>query len=60
LDQPTAPVVIAEDDNPNLKKMNVKSENISEILGILGKAGVLSNFGVKQTVTTEVVVRDDD
>jgi hypothetical protein len=60
LDQPTTPVVIAEDDNPNLKKMNVKSENISEILGILGKAGVLSNFGVKQTVTTEVVVRDDD
>lgn len=51
-----------DDDNPDLKKMDVKTENISEILGILGKAGVLNNIGVRQTTTTttEVVVKDDD
>jgi hypothetical protein len=61
LDQPdvSAPVIVDE-SNPNLKKMDVKTENISEILGVLGKAGVLGNFGVKQTVTTEVVVKDDE
>lgn len=50
---------LVDDQNPNLKKMDVKSENISEILQILGKAGALNNVGVRQTVTTEVVVKDD-
>lgn len=63
LDQPTAPqLVLNEDDNPDLKKMDVKTENISEILKVLGGAGVLNNFGVRQTTTTttEVVVQDED
>lgn len=53
-------VKVIDDENPDLKKMDVKTENISEILGVLSKAGVLNNFGVKQTVTTEVVVKGDE
>lgn len=48
-----------DDTNPELKKVDIKTENISEILSILGKAGVLNNIGVRQTVTTEVVVKDE-
>jgi hypothetical protein len=50
---------LVDADDPNLKKMEVKSESIGEILQILGKAGALSNIGVRQTVTTEVVVKDE-
>lgn len=55
-------VAAVPDEDLNLKKMDVKSENINEIIGILGKAGVLNNFGVRQTTTTttEVVVQGDD
>lgn len=60
LDQPpTADLTIVDDSNPDLRKTNVKTENISEVVDILAKAGVLGNFGVRQTVTTEVVVKDD-
>lgn len=45
------------DENPNLRKTDVKTSDIGEILGILGKAGVMGDFGVKQTTTTEVVVK---
>lgn len=51
---------ISDDENGELKKSNVKTENITDIVAILSAAGVLNNFGVKQTVTTEVVVQDDD
>lgn len=57
------PVVAAahpDDENPDLKKMDVKTDNITEILKVLGGAGVLNNLGIRQTVTTEVVVKDDD
>lgn len=51
--------LVAEDDNPNLKKTDVKSSDITEILSVLSGAGLLNNAGVRQTVTTEVVVKDD-
>lgn len=50
---------IGEDENPNLKKTDVKSSDIQEILSVLNGAGLLKNAGVRQTVTTEVVVKDD-
>lgn len=55
-------VITSVDDNPELKKVDVDSGNIKEILQVLGGAGVLSNFGVRQTTTTttEVVVQDED
>lgn len=54
--------VFVEEGNTELKKTEVKTENISEILKILGGAGVLNgnNMGVRQTVTTEVVVKGDE
>lgn len=48
------------DDNPDLKDADVKTSDINEIVKILGAAGVLGNAGVRQTVTTEVVVKDGD
>lgn len=49
----------ADDGNPDLKKDVTKSENIGEIVEILQKAGLLG-VGVRQTVTTEVVMKKDD
>lgn len=48
------------DDNPALKKATTKTDDLSEVIGILGKAGILGNFGIKQTTTTEVVVKEGD
>lgn len=53
-----SPVSLFEDDNPNLKKANVKSSDIGEIVKILAGAGALDNVGIRQTVTTEVVKKD--
>lgn len=47
------------DENPNLRKSEVKTSDIGEIIKILGAAGVMGDFGVKQTTTTEVVVKGD-
>lgn len=60
IDTPAETGVTLLDDNPSLKKTDIKTENITEILTVLGKAGVLDNIGVRQTVTTEVVVKSDD
>jgi FtsZ-binding cell division protein ZapB len=50
---------VLQDENPDLKQEQVKTSEIQEILTILGKAGKLENFGVRQTTTTtEVVVKD--
>lgn len=49
-----------QDDNPELKKATVKSGDINEILQILSGTGMLHNAGVRQTVTTEVVVKGDE
>jgi hypothetical protein len=53
-------VAISDDENAEVKNDLVKTENMQEIIKILGTAGVLSNFGIKQTTTTEVVVKGDD
>ncbi|MNU34894.1 hypothetical protein D3C71_234810 [compost metagenome] len=64
LDQPIATPVVINDDNPDLKSATLPTENLAEVIGILGAAGVLSNFGIRQTKTTtettEVVVKDGD
>lgn len=49
---------IISDENPALKQDQIKTEEINEILAILGKAGKLGNVGVRQTTTTEVVVKE--
>lgn len=59
LDQPDMRGSLVDDENPDLKKTDIKTSDISSILGILQQAGVM-NAGVRQTVTTEVVTRDDD
>ena len=56
---PQAPEYDMEDNNPELKKQPIKSGSIKEIVEILAKSGILSNVGVRQTVTTEVVVKDE-
>ena len=48
------------DENPDLKKTQVKTSDIGEIIKILGTAGVMGDFGVKQTTTTEVVVKGEN
>jgi len=57
---PQTPVAAIDDTSPDLKKVSVKSSDLGEIVNILASAGVLNNFGVRQTVTTEVVVRDEE
>lgn len=50
------------DDNPELKKSPTETKDIKEVLSILDQAGVFGNnknLGVRQTTTTEVVVKED-
>lgn len=52
--------VVLEDVNPDLKVIEPNVSDLSEIVAILEKAKVLGNsVGVKKTVTTEVVIKDD-
>lgn len=46
--------LLVDNDNPNLKKQVTKQSDLSEIVGILTKAGALGPVGVRQT--TEVVM----
>ena len=55
--------LLADNENPELKKSPTKSNDLSEVVGILLKAGALGDItqiGVRQTQTTEVVVKDDN
>lgn len=55
--------MMVETENPELKKSPTKSSDLSEVVGILLKAGALgdvTHIGVKETKTTEVVVADAD
>lgn len=48
-------------ENPELKKTQTKQSDLSEVVSILMKAGALGDvaaIGVKETKTTEVVVKD--
>ncbi|MNB67627.1 hypothetical protein D3C75_141160 [compost metagenome] len=64
LEQPNMIPVVISDENPELKEASVPTESIADIIGILGAAGVLDNFGIRKTKTTtettEVVVKDGD
>lgn len=60
LEMPTQTGISLRDENPEIKDMDISVDNIGEILKILGAAGALNNVGVRKTVTTEVVVKDDD
>lgn len=52
---------VNDDTNPNLKKVETKTEDIAEIAKILMSTGMISPtaLGIKQTTTTEVVVKED-
>lgn len=55
--------LMVDTENPDLKKSPTKQADLSEVVGILLKAGALGDItqiGVRQTQTTEVVVRDAD
>ena len=47
------------DDSPDLKESPTKVEDLKEVLDILVKANVFKTIGVKQTNTTEIVVKED-
>ncbi len=47
------------DENPYLKESPTKTEDLKEVLDILVKANVFKTIGVRQTKTTEVVVKED-
>ena len=48
------------DENPYLKESPTKTEDLKEVLDILVKANVFKTIGVRQTKTTEIVVKNDD
>lgn len=53
--------LLTDTENPELKKAPTKQSDLSEVVGILLKAGALGDItqiGVRQTQTTEVVVKD--
>lgn len=55
--------LVVEAENPELKKSPTKTNDLSEVVGILLKAGALGDIttiGVKETKTTQVVVGDSD
>lgn len=55
--------LLTDTENPELKKNPTKQTDLSEVLGILMKAGALgdvSAIGVRKTETTEVVVKNED
>lgn len=55
--------MLTDAENPELKKSPTKSNDLSEVVGILLKAGALGDIttiGVKETKTTQVVVADSD
>ncbi|NLI59434.1 MAG: hypothetical protein GX387_13180 [Clostridium sp.] len=47
------------DENPYLKESPTKTEDLKEVLDILVKANVFKAIGVRQTKTTEIVVKED-
>lgn len=54
--------LVSGNENPELKKSTTSTNDLSEVVGILLKAGALGDItqiGVRKTETTEVVVKDD-
>ena len=52
---------LVDTENPDLKKSTTKQSDLSEVVGILLKAGALGDLnavGVRQTTTTEVALVD--
>ena len=55
--------LVVDNENPELKKSPTKANDLSEVVGILLKAGALGDIttiGVKETKTTQVVVGDNN
>ena len=55
--------MMVDTENPELKKSPTKANDLSEVVGILLKAGALGDIttiGVKETKTTQVVVGDSE
>lgn len=62
LDDPRLLKTAFADDNPEIKKAPTKTDDLNEVLEILNKAGVFNvggRVGVRQTTTTEVVVKEE-
>lgn len=56
----TSTALMLDDSNPEIKKSPTKTEDLTEVLDILSKAGLLGGtIGVKKTTTTEIVVKED-
>lgn len=54
--------LVVDTENPELKKSPTKQNDLSEVVGILLKAGALGDIttiGVRKTETTEVVVKEE-
>lgn len=54
--------LIVDTENPDLKKSPTKQSDLSEVVGILLKAGALGDItqiGVRQTQTTEVIMKEE-
>lgn len=47
------------DENPELKKSPTKVSDLSEVVGILMSSGALGQIGYRETVTKELVVKED-
>lgn len=52
---------VGDDTNPNLKKVETKTEDIGEIAKILMATGMInpSHLGIRQTTTTEIVAKEE-
>lgn len=59
LDDTALVPIRSDDDDPNIRKITTPTSDLSAITEILMKAGALNkDFGIRQTVTTEVVVKE--
>lgn len=47
------------DENPELKKSPTKTSDLSEVISILAASGALGQLGYRETVTKELVVKED-
>lgn len=52
--------LLVDTDNPDLKKTQTKQGDLAEVVQILLKAGALTAVGVKETVTREAIMVQND
>ena len=47
------------EENPGLKKSPTKINDLSEVISILAASGALGQIGYRETVTKEIVVKEE-